>query len=58
MNEAKVGQYRIHVPWRRKWQATPVFWTGKFHEQRVLEVYSLWDFKELDMTEHAHIQII
>src|SRR5574337_262454 len=24
------------IPWRRKWQPTPVFLPGKFHEQRSL----------------------
>ena len=27
-------------PWRSKWQPTPVFCPGKFHEQRSLEGYS------------------
>ena len=35
------------VPWRRKWQPTPVFLSGKFHEQRSLASYSLWGHKEL-----------
>ena len=39
------------VPWRRKWQPTPVFLPGEFHEQRSLAVYSSWDYKESDMTE-------
>ena len=25
------------IPWRRKWQATPVFMPGKSHGQRSLE---------------------
>jgi len=28
------------LPWRRKWQPTPVFLPGKFHQQRSLEGYS------------------
>ena len=28
------------IPWRRKWQPTPVFLPGKFHGQRSLEGYS------------------
>ena len=28
------------IPWRRKWQPTPVFLTGKFHGQRSLVGYS------------------
>ena len=31
--------------WRRKWQATPVFLLGEFHEQRSLAGYSLWGLK-------------
>ena len=38
---------------------TPVFLTGKFHGQRILEGYSLWGCKESDLTEllsaHTHI---
>ena len=37
-------------PWRRKWQATPVFLPGKSHGQRSLMGYSPWGLKELDMT--------
>ena len=29
------------IPWRRKWQPTPVFLPGKFHGQRGLAGYSL-----------------
>ena len=39
------------IPWRRKWQPTPVFLPGKFHGQRNLAGYSSWDCTELDMTE-------
>ena len=39
-------------PWRRKWQPTPVFLPGEFHEQRGLADYSSWGCKESDMTEH------
>ena len=30
------------IPWRRKWQPTPVFLSGKSHGQRSLAGYSLW----------------
>ena len=30
------------IPWRRKWQPTPVFLPGKFHGQRSLVGYSSW----------------
>ena len=39
------------VPWRRKWQTTPVFLPGEAHEQRTLAGYSPWGCKELDTTE-------
>ena len=39
------------IPWRRKWQPTPVFLPGEFHGQRSLVGYSAWGHKELDMTE-------
>ena len=42
------------VPWRRKWQHTPVFLPGKFHGQKSVAGYSPWGCKESDMTEHTH----
>ena len=44
------------IPWRRKWQPTPVFLPGESHGQRSLVGYSLWGLTELDTTvatEHA-----
>ena len=42
------------IPWRRKWQSTPVILPGKSHGQRSLVGYSPWGRKELDMTELLH----
>ena len=39
------------IPWRRKWQPTPVFLPGKSHGQRSLEGCSPWGQKESDTTE-------
>ena len=39
------------IPWRRKWQPTPVFLPGESHGWRSLVGYSPWGRKELDMTE-------
>ena len=39
------------IPWRRKWQSTPVFLPGKSHGQRSLAAYSPWGHKESDTTE-------
>jgi len=36
------------IPWRRKWQPTPVFLPGESHGQRSLAGYSPWDRKESD----------
>ena len=45
------------IPWKRKWQPTPVLLPGKSHGQRSLAGYSPWGRKELEMTEHrAHTQ--
>ena len=40
------------IPWRRKWQPTPVFLPGESRGRRRL-VGSPWGWKESDMTEHA-----
>ena len=49
------------IPWRRKWQPTPVFLPGEFHRQRSLAGYSPWGLKESDITEqqsmHTYIYI-
>jgi len=38
------------IPWRRKWQPTPVFLPRKSHGQRSLAGYSPWGHKELGTT--------
>ena len=35
------------IPWRRKWQPTPVFLPGKSHGQENLEGYSACDHKRV-----------
>ena len=39
------------IPWRGKWQPTPVFLPRKSHGQKRLAGYSPWGCKELDMTK-------
>ena len=39
------------IPWRRKWQPTPVFLPGEFHGQRSLAGCSPWGHKQSHMTE-------
>ena len=50
MQETRVGK----IPWRRKWQPTPVFLPEKSHGQRSLVDYSPWGHKEFDTTEQLH----
>ena len=39
------------IPWRKKWQPTPVFLPGESHRQRSLVGYGPLDHKESDTTE-------
>ena len=42
------------IPWRRKWQPTPVFLPGKSHGQTILAGYSPSGLRESDTTERTH----
>ena len=42
------------IPWRRKWQPTPVLLPGESHGGRSLVGYSPWGRKESDTTERLH----
>ena len=42
------------IPWRRKWQPTPVLLPGKFHGLRSRVGYSPCGRKESDTTERLH----
>ena len=46
------------IPWRKKWQLTPVFLPGKSHGWRSLIGYSPWGHKEWDMTERRHVSVL
>ena len=43
------------IPWRKKWQPTPVFFSVKSHGQRNLAGCSPWGHKESDMTEQLRV---
>ena len=43
------------VPWRRKWQPTPVLFPGESQGQRRLVAYSPWACEESDTTVCTHI---
>ena len=45
------------IPWRMKWQPTPVLLPGKSHGWRSLVGYSSWGHKELDTTELLHFHL-
>ena len=45
------------IPWRKKWQSTPVLLPGKSHGQRSLVGYSPWCRKESDTTELLHFHL-
>ena len=44
----------MKIPWRRKWQSTPVLLLGKSHGRRSMVGYSPWGRKESDTTEQLH----
>ena len=41
------GSWVRKIPWRMKWQLTPVFFPGKSHGQRSLVGYSSWGCKRV-----------
>ena len=43
------------IPWRRKWQPTPVLLPGESHGGRSLVGYSPWGHKESNTTEQLHL---
>ena len=53
MQETWFDSWVRKIPWRRKWQSTPVLLPGKSHGQKSLVGYSPWGRKELDTTEHT-----
>ena len=58
--ELKAGKYsNVSVtqfsPWKREWQATPVFLPGEFHGQRSLTGYSPWDCRVGHEIGRAHV---
>ena len=50
MQETWFPSWVEKIPWRRKWQLTPVFLPGKSHGQTSLAGYSPWGFKTLETT--------
>ena len=49
------------IPWRRKWQPTPVFLLRKSHRQRSLAGYSSWSLKRAEhdlMTKQQQLEAL
>ena len=46
------------IPWRRKWQHTPVFLPPKSYGQMSLASYSPWGLKKSDTTERVNTHMI
>ena len=46
------------IPWRRKWQPTPVYLPGKSHGQRSLAGYSPWGHKRVRPSNQTAIQLV
>ena len=46
------------IPWRRKWQPTPVFLPGESHGWRSLVSYSPRGLKESDTNEQLNFQFL
>ena len=44
------------IPWRRKWQPTPVFLPEESHGQKSLVVYSPWGCKETRLSDWVHMR--
>ena len=49
--ETQVQSLGQEDPLEEEWQPTLVFLPGKFHKQRSLAGYGLWDHRVSDMTE-------
>ena len=54
MEETQLDSWVGKIPWRRKWQPTPVFLPGKSHERRSLSGYSSWDHRESNTTQQLN----
>uniref|UniRef100_A0A8B9YB93 Signal peptide peptidase like 2C n=1 Tax=Bos mutus grunniens TaxID=30521 RepID=A0A8B9YB93_BOSMU len=53
--EPRFNPWVRKIPWRRKWQPTPVFLPGESHGWRSLVGYSPRGHKESDTTEQLHL---
>ena len=54
MRETQFDPWVGKIPWRRKWQPTPVFLPGESHGRRSVVGYRPRDRQESDTTERLH----
>ena len=54
MQESRFNPWVRKIPWRQKWQPTPILLPGEFHGKRTLAGNSPWGCKESDTTERLH----
>ena len=47
IKRCKFNPWVREIPWRRKWQPTPVFLPGESHHKRNMTGYSPWDHKRV-----------
>ena len=57
MQETRVRSLGRKIPWRRKWQSTPVFLPGESHGRRSLVGYSPRGCKESDIAEQLNLTL-
>ena len=57
MQKTQVQSLVRKIPWRRKWQPTPVFLPGESHGQKTLAGHSPWGHKEWDTTERLLLSL-
>jgi len=48
MQEGRFDPWVRKIPWSRRWPPTPVFMTGKPHEERSMVGYSPQGYKDSD----------
>ena len=60
MQEMQVQSLGWDIPWRKKWQSTPVFLPGKSHGERNLAGYSPWGRRVRHnlVAEQAHTKLV
>ena len=62
MQETGFDPWRRKIPWKEKWQPTPVSLPGEAHGQRSLADYSPWgcnsQTRHSDCTIHCHVSNI